>query len=180
MAQNTRKSHHMSLKRLHWFNEFACYRTMYRESGQQSCTVTHVAFHRRLPVSGTFTHTHTCIHTYTDVNVYTCLYPCRFSTVWRSFLPSHPTPTHTKAQGTPPQNTWSVLSLSLTRSLTHSLTHSLGIILVSLSPQANYLQPKLLGILAFFNMQLLSSSAGEKDRKKLVGWVIPSILDSYY
>ncbi|XP_028995716.2 LOW QUALITY PROTEIN: serine/threonine-protein kinase ATR [Betta splendens] len=33
---------------------------------------------------------------------------------------------------------------------------------------ANYLQPKLLGILAFFNMQLLSSSAGEKDRKKLV------------
>ncbi|XP_030212900.1 serine/threonine-protein kinase ATR [Gadus morhua] len=32
---------------------------------------------------------------------------------------------------------------------------------------ANYLQPKLLGILAFFNMQLLSSSAGEKDRKKL-------------
>lgn len=35
--------------------------------------------------------------------------------------------------------------------------------------QADYLQPKLLGILAFFNMQLLSSSAGEKDRKKLVG-----------
>lgn len=34
--------------------------------------------------------------------------------------------------------------------------------------QADYLQPKLLGILAFFNMQLLSSSAGEKDRKKLV------------
>uniref|UniRef100_A0A669BAQ8 Serine/threonine-protein kinase ATR n=1 Tax=Oreochromis niloticus TaxID=8128 RepID=A0A669BAQ8_ORENI len=33
---------------------------------------------------------------------------------------------------------------------------------------ADYLQPKLLGILAFFNMQLLSSSAGEKDRKKLV------------
>uniref|UniRef100_A0AAV2JJ36 Serine/threonine-protein kinase ATR n=1 Tax=Knipowitschia caucasica TaxID=637954 RepID=A0AAV2JJ36_KNICA len=32
---------------------------------------------------------------------------------------------------------------------------------------ANYLQPKLLGILAFFNMQLLSSSAGEKDRKKM-------------
>uniref|UniRef100_A0A3Q3H1G2 Serine/threonine-protein kinase ATR n=1 Tax=Labrus bergylta TaxID=56723 RepID=A0A3Q3H1G2_9LABR len=32
---------------------------------------------------------------------------------------------------------------------------------------ADYLQPKLLGILAFFNMQLLSSSAGEKDRKKL-------------
>ncbi|XP_077477545.1 serine/threonine-protein kinase ATR [Stigmatopora argus] len=31
----------------------------------------------------------------------------------------------------------------------------------------DYLQPKLLGILAFFNMQLLSSSAGEKDRKKL-------------
>lgn len=31
------------------------------------------------------------------------------------------------------------------------------------------MQPKLLGILAFFNMQLLSSSAGEKDRKKLVG-----------
>ncbi|XP_056151597.1 serine/threonine-protein kinase ATR [Lampris incognitus] len=31
---------------------------------------------------------------------------------------------------------------------------------------ADYLQPKLLGILAFFNMQLLSSSAGEKDRKK--------------
>lgn len=30
------------------------------------------------------------------------------------------------------------------------------------------MQPKLLGILAFFNMQLLSSSAGEKDRKKLV------------
>lgn len=34
--------------------------------------------------------------------------------------------------------------------------------------QADYLQPKLLGILAFFNMQLLSSSAGEKDHKKLV------------
>ncbi|XP_067098811.1 serine/threonine-protein kinase ATR [Osmerus mordax] len=33
---------------------------------------------------------------------------------------------------------------------------------------ADYLQPKLLGILAFFNMQLLSSSAGEKDRKKMV------------
>ncbi|KAK7904072.1 hypothetical protein WMY93_016679 [Mugilogobius chulae] len=33
--------------------------------------------------------------------------------------------------------------------------------------QADYLQPKLLGILAFFNMQLLSSSAGEKDRKKM-------------
>ncbi|KAM9842902.1 serine/threonine-protein kinase ATR [Aulostomus maculatus] len=32
---------------------------------------------------------------------------------------------------------------------------------------ADYLQPKLLGILAFFNMQLLSSSAGEKDQKKL-------------
>ncbi|KAM9356452.1 serine/threonine-protein kinase ATR isoform 2-T2 [Pholidichthys leucotaenia] len=32
---------------------------------------------------------------------------------------------------------------------------------------ADYLQPKLLGILAFFNMQLLSSRAGEKDRKKL-------------
>ncbi|XP_049917731.1 serine/threonine-protein kinase ATR [Epinephelus moara] len=32
---------------------------------------------------------------------------------------------------------------------------------------ADYLQPKLLGILAFFNMQLLSSSAGEKGRKKL-------------
>uniref|UniRef100_A0A3Q1CTD3 Serine/threonine-protein kinase ATR n=1 Tax=Amphiprion ocellaris TaxID=80972 RepID=A0A3Q1CTD3_AMPOC len=32
---------------------------------------------------------------------------------------------------------------------------------------ADYLQPKLLGILAFFNMQLLSSSAGEKNRKKL-------------
>ncbi|XP_076837125.1 serine/threonine-protein kinase ATR isoform X2 [Brachyhypopomus gauderio] len=32
---------------------------------------------------------------------------------------------------------------------------------------AHYLQPKLLGILAFFNMQLLSSSAGEKDRKKM-------------
>ncbi|XP_077396162.1 serine/threonine-protein kinase ATR isoform X2 [Festucalex cinctus] len=31
----------------------------------------------------------------------------------------------------------------------------------------DYLQPKLLGILAFFNMQLLSSSAGEKDRKKM-------------
>ncbi|XP_049596564.1 serine/threonine-protein kinase ATR [Syngnathus scovelli] len=30
-----------------------------------------------------------------------------------------------------------------------------------------YLQPKLLGILAFFNMQLLSSSVGEKSRKKL-------------
>ncbi|XP_068194787.1 serine/threonine-protein kinase ATR [Antennarius striatus] len=33
---------------------------------------------------------------------------------------------------------------------------------------ADYLQPKLLGILAFFNMQLLSSSTGEKDRKKMV------------
>ncbi|XP_028293251.1 serine/threonine-protein kinase ATR [Gouania willdenowi] len=32
---------------------------------------------------------------------------------------------------------------------------------------ADYLQPKLLGILAFFNMQLLSSSSGEKDCKKL-------------
>ncbi|XP_076149495.1 serine/threonine-protein kinase ATR isoform X1 [Alosa pseudoharengus] len=32
---------------------------------------------------------------------------------------------------------------------------------------ADYLQPKLLGILAFFNLQLLSSSAGEKDRKKM-------------
>ncbi|KAL2098334.1 hypothetical protein ACEWY4_007541 [Coilia grayii] len=31
----------------------------------------------------------------------------------------------------------------------------------------DYLQPKLLGILAFFNMQLLSSSTGEKDRKKM-------------
>uniref|UniRef100_A0A672LJ32 Serine/threonine-protein kinase ATR n=1 Tax=Sinocyclocheilus grahami TaxID=75366 RepID=A0A672LJ32_SINGR len=34
---------------------------------------------------------------------------------------------------------------------------------------ADYLQPKLLGILAFFNMQLLSSSAGEKEKKKMVG-----------
>uniref|UniRef100_A0AAY5KRD1 Serine/threonine-protein kinase ATR n=1 Tax=Esox lucius TaxID=8010 RepID=A0AAY5KRD1_ESOLU len=32
---------------------------------------------------------------------------------------------------------------------------------------ADYLQPKLLGLLAFFNMQLLSSSAGEKERKKM-------------
>uniref|UniRef100_A0AAY4APV8 Serine/threonine-protein kinase ATR n=1 Tax=Denticeps clupeoides TaxID=299321 RepID=A0AAY4APV8_9TELE len=32
---------------------------------------------------------------------------------------------------------------------------------------ADYLQPKLLGILAFFNMHLLSSSAGEKERKKM-------------
>ncbi|KAJ8409535.1 hypothetical protein AAFF_G00229360 [Aldrovandia affinis] len=32
---------------------------------------------------------------------------------------------------------------------------------------ADYLQPKLLGILAFFNMQLLSSSVGEKDKKKM-------------
>uniref|UniRef100_A0A671M549 Serine/threonine-protein kinase ATR n=1 Tax=Sinocyclocheilus anshuiensis TaxID=1608454 RepID=A0A671M549_9TELE len=32
---------------------------------------------------------------------------------------------------------------------------------------ADYLQPKLLGILAFFNMQLLSSSAGEKEKKKM-------------
>ncbi|XP_047467138.1 serine/threonine-protein kinase ATR [Mugil cephalus] len=32
---------------------------------------------------------------------------------------------------------------------------------------ADYLQPKLLGILAFFNLQLLSSSVGEKDRKEL-------------
>ncbi|XP_063067093.1 serine/threonine-protein kinase ATR [Engraulis encrasicolus] len=31
----------------------------------------------------------------------------------------------------------------------------------------DYLQPKLLGILAFFNMQLMSSSTGEKDRKKM-------------
>lgn len=36
----------------------------------------------------------------------------------------------------------------------------------SLSPsQADYLQPKLLGILAFFNMQLLSSSVGIEDKK---------------
>lgn len=42
------------------------------------------------------------------------------------------------------------------------------IISVILSTQVDYLQPKLLGILAFFNMQLLSSRAGEKDRKKLV------------
>lgn len=34
--------------------------------------------------------------------------------------------------------------------------------------KADYLQPKLLGILAFFNMQLLSSSAGEKEKKKMV------------
>lgn len=34
-----------------------------------------------------------------------------------------------------------------------------------LSPQADYLQPKLLGILAFFNMQLLSSSVGIEDKK---------------
>jgi len=33
------------------------------------------------------------------------------------------------------------------------------------SPQADYLQPKLLGILAFFNMQLLSSSVGIEDKK---------------
>ncbi|KAJ8357162.1 hypothetical protein SKAU_G00199560 [Synaphobranchus kaupii] len=32
---------------------------------------------------------------------------------------------------------------------------------------ADYLQPKLLGILAFFNMQLLSSSVVEKDKKKM-------------
>ncbi|XP_062843465.1 serine/threonine-protein kinase ATR [Trichomycterus rosablanca] len=32
---------------------------------------------------------------------------------------------------------------------------------------ADYLQPKLLGILAFFNMQLLSSSTGEKEKKKM-------------
>ncbi|GAA6079294.1 serine/threonine-protein kinase ATR isoform X1, partial [Tachysurus ichikawai] len=32
---------------------------------------------------------------------------------------------------------------------------------------ADYLQPKLLGILAFFNMQLLSSSAGEKEKKNM-------------
>ncbi|XP_028647910.2 serine/threonine-protein kinase ATR isoform X1 [Erpetoichthys calabaricus] len=32
---------------------------------------------------------------------------------------------------------------------------------------ANYLQPKLLGILAFFNMHLLSSSVGEKEKKKM-------------
>ncbi|TST47705.1 Serine/threonine-protein kinase ATR [Bagarius yarrelli] len=32
---------------------------------------------------------------------------------------------------------------------------------------ADYLQPKLLGILAFFNMQLLSSSAGEKEKKMM-------------
>lgn len=37
-----------------------------------------------------------------------------------------------------------------------------------MSVQADYLQPKLLGILAFFNMQLLSSSAGEKEKKKMV------------
>uniref|UniRef100_A0A8C9W212 Serine/threonine-protein kinase ATR n=1 Tax=Scleropages formosus TaxID=113540 RepID=A0A8C9W212_SCLFO len=33
---------------------------------------------------------------------------------------------------------------------------------------ADYLQPKLLGILAFFNMQLLSSNVGEKDKKRMV------------
>lgn len=33
------------------------------------------------------------------------------------------------------------------------------------SSQADYLQPKLLGILAFFNMQLLSSSVGIEDKK---------------
>ncbi|MGH0119838.1 UNVERIFIED_CONTAM: hypothetical protein FKN15_043271 [Acipenser sinensis] len=32
---------------------------------------------------------------------------------------------------------------------------------------ADYLQPKLLGILAFFNMHLLSSSVGEKEKKKM-------------
>uniref|UniRef100_A0A8C9T6S1 Serine/threonine-protein kinase ATR n=1 Tax=Scleropages formosus TaxID=113540 RepID=A0A8C9T6S1_SCLFO len=32
---------------------------------------------------------------------------------------------------------------------------------------ADYLQPKLLGILAFFNMQLLSSNVGEKDKKRM-------------
>lgn len=50
--------------------------------------------------------------------------------------------------------------------LSHWLFVSVSVFLVVL--QADYLQPKLLGILAFFNMQLLSSSAGEKDRKKLV------------
>lgn len=40
--------------------------------------------------------------------------------------------------------------------------------LTSIVLQADYLQPKLLGILAFFNMQLLSSSAGEKEKKKMV------------
>ncbi|XP_041120696.1 serine/threonine-protein kinase ATR-like [Polyodon spathula] len=32
---------------------------------------------------------------------------------------------------------------------------------------ADYLQPKLLGILAFFNMHLLSSSVGEKEKKQM-------------
>ncbi|MGH0145669.1 UNVERIFIED_CONTAM: hypothetical protein FKN15_015304 [Acipenser sinensis] len=32
---------------------------------------------------------------------------------------------------------------------------------------ADYLQPKLLGILAFFNMHLLSSSVGEKEKEKM-------------
>ncbi|KAM8833099.1 serine/threonine-protein kinase ATR [Synchiropus picturatus] len=41
---------------------------------------------------------------------------------------------------------------------------------------ADYLQPKLLGILAFFNMQLLSSRPGEKDRKKLVLTSVMSLM----
>lgn len=51
-------------------------------------------------------------------------------------------------------------------SLSHCLAQSLS--LTSVVPQADYLQPKLLGILAFFNMQLLSSSTGEKEKKKMV------------
>ncbi|XP_016893203.1 serine/threonine-protein kinase ATR isoform X2 [Cynoglossus semilaevis] len=41
---------------------------------------------------------------------------------------------------------------------------------------ADYLQPKLLGILAFFNMQLLSSSAGEKNRKKMALTSVMSLM----
>ncbi|MGH0136331.1 UNVERIFIED_CONTAM: hypothetical protein FKN15_036029 [Acipenser sinensis] len=42
---------------------------------------------------------------------------------------------------------------------------------------ADYLQPKLLGILAFFNMHLLSSSVGEKEKEKMEK-LIKYVLDS--
>lgn len=94
--------------------------------------------------------------------------------VWQSWPPSHLLTTPTRVHETLGHlNAWcAVIGREVDYKnefryfLSHWLFVSVSSFLVVL--QADYLQPKLLGILAFFNMQLLSSSAGEKDRKKLV------------
>uniref|UniRef100_A0A667ZDZ5 Serine/threonine-protein kinase ATR n=1 Tax=Myripristis murdjan TaxID=586833 RepID=A0A667ZDZ5_9TELE len=76
------------------------------------------------------------------------------------------THTHTHTDVCRMVNILSVISLETQLSIFQHFPTNLFFDLPS--TKADYLQPKLLGILAFFNMQLLSSSAGEKDRKKLV------------